>query len=73
MPSGSGAKFGFVLTEYVYGGVPPLATMVHPAYAAPCVPPGQDVVVIDNAPPDAVTVTLAVAVLDPAALVAVSV
>jgi hypothetical protein len=36
-----------------------------------CVPPGQLVVVIDNAPPDDVSVTVADAVTDPAALVAV--
>ena len=62
-----------VLSEYVYGGVPPLATIVQPAYAASCVPPGHEVVVIDNGPPDAVMVTFAVAVTEPAALVAVSV
>jgi hypothetical protein len=33
-----------VLTENVYGGVPPLAESVQPAYAVPCVPPGHDVV-----------------------------
>jgi len=47
--------------------------MVQPAYDAPWVPPGQDVVVISKVPPDAVTVTVAVAVTEPAALVAVSV
>lgn len=62
-----------LLMEYVYGGVPPLATMVHPEYAAPCVPPGHEVVSIVSGPPTAVTVTFAVAVVEPAALVAVSV
>ena len=57
----------------MYGGEPPLATIVQPAYAAPCVPPGHEVVVIANGPPDAVTVTFAVDVAEPAALVAVSV
>jgi hypothetical protein len=47
--------------------------MVQPAYAEPWVPFGQEVVVIANGPPDAVTVTFAVAVVDPTALVAVSV
>jgi len=46
---------------------------VHPAYAAPCVPLGHEVVVIASGPPDSVTVTFAVAVLGPTALVAVSV
>ncbi|HUK54050.1 MAG TPA: hypothetical protein VL099_12240 [Candidatus Binatia bacterium] len=48
---------------------------VQPAYAAPCVPPGHEEVVIVNGPPppDAVTVTCAVDVVEPAALVAVSV
>jgi hypothetical protein len=57
----------------VYGGVPPLAAIVQPAYAACCVPPGHEVVVIFKVPPDAVTVTFAVEVAEPAALVAVSV
>ena len=47
--------------------------MVQPAYAEPWVPPGQEVVVIANAPPDAVTVTFAVDVAEPAVFVAVSV
>ena len=47
--------------------------MVQPAYSAPCVPPGHAVVVIAKGPPDAVTVTFAVALVEPAALVAVSV
>jgi uncharacterized protein with GYD domain len=47
--------------------------IVQPAYAASCVPPGHDVVVIFNGPPDAATVTFAVAVAGPEALVAVSV
>ena len=53
--------------------MPPLAAIVQPAYAAPCVPPGHEVVVIFNRPPDVVTVTFAVDVTEPAALVAVSV
>jgi hypothetical protein len=53
--------------------VPPLAAIVQPAYAVPCVPPGQVVVVIVNGPPGAVTVTFAVDVVEPAALVAVNV
>ena len=60
-------------TENVYGGVPPEAAIAHPAYAAYCVPPGQEVVRIVNAPPDEVTVTVAVDVTEPALLVAVSV
>jgi hypothetical protein len=47
--------------------------MVQAAYAEPWVPPGHEVVVIDSGPPDAVTVTFAVAVFDPVALVTVSV
>jgi hypothetical protein len=31
IPSGSGEKLGFVLTEYVYGVEPPVAMMVQPA------------------------------------------
>ena len=57
----------------MYGGVPPVAAIVQPAYAAPCVPLGQEVVVIANEPPDAVTVTFTVDVVGPLALVAVSV
>lgn len=53
--------------------MPPLAESVQPAYAAPCVPPGQVVVVIESAPPLDVTATCAVAVTAPAALVAVNV
>ena len=53
--------------------MPPLAVIVQPAYAAPCVPPGHDVVVIVNEPLVEVTVTFAVAVVEPAALVAVKV
>ena len=37
------------------------------------VPPGHEVVMIANGPPDAVTVTFAVDVVEPTALVAVSV
>jgi len=37
------------------------------------VPSGQEVVTIDNGPPDVVTVTLAVAVVEPELFVAVSV
>ena len=47
--------------------------MVQPAYAAPCVPPGHVVVVIESGPPAAVTVTFAVAVAEPAVFVAVRV
>jgi hypothetical protein len=47
--------------------------MVQPEYAAPCVPPGHEVVVIANGPPDAVTVTFAVEVTEPPEFVAVSV
>ena len=50
-----------------------MATIVQPAYASPCVPLGHEVVVIASAPPVAVTVTIAVAVVGPDALVAVSV
>jgi hypothetical protein len=52
--------------------VPPLTEIVHPAYAAPCVPSGHEVVVIASGPPvlAADTVTVAVAVTMPAALVA---
>ncbi len=37
-----------MLAEKVYGGEPPLAAIVQPAYAEPCVPPGHEVVVIAN-------------------------
>jgi hypothetical protein len=47
--------------------------MVHPSYGVFWVPPGHEVVVMASAPPDAVTVTWAVAVLEPAALLAVRV
>ena len=50
-----------------------MAVIVQPAYDAPCVPPGQEVVVIAKGPPEVVTVTFAVAVVEPAALVAVNV
>lgn len=73
IPSGSGGKLESVLTENVYGGEPPLATIVQPAYAAPCVPLGHDEVVIVNEPLDAVTVTFAVTEVEPEAFVAVSV
>jgi hypothetical protein len=46
---------------------------VQPAYAAPWIPLGHEAVVIANGPPDAVTVTFAVDVAEPDALVAVSV
>lgn len=46
--------------------------MVQPVYAEPCVPPGHEVVAIDSEPPGAVTVTFTVDVVDPEALVAVS-
>jgi hypothetical protein len=53
--------------------VPPLATIVQSAYAAPCVPPGHETVVIASAPPDVFTVTIAVEVVEPEASLAVSV
>ena len=57
--------------------MPPVAVSVQPAYAAPCVPPGHEVVVSASAPPppppDAVTVSNAVDVTLPAEFVAVSV
>jgi hypothetical protein len=59
--------------EKVYGGVPPLAVIVQPVYAAPCVPPGHELVVIASEPPGAINATFAVDVADPDALVAVSV
>jgi hypothetical protein len=64
-----------VLTAKKYGGVPPLAEIVQPTYAAPWVPAGHEVVVTVSgpAPPAAVTMTLAVELVEPAALVAVSV
>jgi hypothetical protein len=66
-----------VLTEKVYGKDPPLTEMVQPAYAVACVPPGHVEVVIVNGPPDpvvaAVTVTVAVEVVAPVALLAESV
>ena len=46
---------------------------MQPAYAASWVPLGHEVVVMTNAPPDAVTVTFAVDVVEPEALVAVRV
>ena len=50
-----------------------MAAIVQPAYAKPCVPPGQELVVIAKEPPEAVRVTVAVEVAKPEALVAVSV
>jgi hypothetical protein len=47
--------------------------MVQPTYAEPCVPPGQEVAVIVNGLPVVVMVTVAIAVVEPAALAAVSV
>jgi hypothetical protein len=47
--------------------------IVHPAYALLCVPPGHEAVVIFSGPPGAATVTVAVAVFEPAVLVAVRV
>jgi hypothetical protein len=47
--------------------------MVQPAYTAPCVPLGQDEVVIAKAPPADAMLTVAVAVDEPDALVAFSV
>jgi hypothetical protein len=59
----------------MYGEEPPLAEIVQPAYATPWIPPGHEVVVINNGPPAlaAVTVTVAVAVIVPEALLAASV
>jgi hypothetical protein len=47
--------------------VPPVAEIVHPAYAAPWVPPAHEVVVMLSGPPapTAATVTVAVAVVEP--------
>jgi hypothetical protein len=53
--------------------VPPLAEIVQPVYAAPCVPAGHEVVFIVSGLPLAVTVTFAVAVVDPAEFFAVNV
>ena len=53
--------------------MPPLATIVQPPYAAPCVPPGHEVVSMVNGPPAVVMLTCAVAVDEPEALVAVNV
>ncbi len=49
--------------------------MVQPIYAVFCVPPGQEVVVMESVPPldAAPTVTLAAAVVDPDASFAVKV
>ena len=46
---------------------------MQPAYTAPCVPLGHEAVAIVNGPPGAVAVTFAVDVVEPEALVAVSV
>jgi hypothetical protein len=46
---------------------------VQPEYAEPWVPPGQEVVAIDSEPLEVATVTFAVDVVEPEALVAVSV
>jgi len=55
--------------------VPPLTDSVHPAYALSCVPPGQAVVVTVNEPelPAEFTLTVALAVTEPEALIAVRV
>ena len=45
---------------------------MQPVYAVPCVPPGQELVVIASGPPGAINVTAAVVVVDPLALVAVN-
>lgn len=47
--------------------------IVQPVYAAPCVPPGHELVVIASGPPGAINVTVAVVVADPEVLVAVNV
>jgi hypothetical protein len=46
---------------------------MQPAYAAPCIPPGQEVVVIANGPPTDAIVTFVVDVVEPEALLAVRV
>ena len=53
--------------------MPPVAAIVQPAYAAPCVPAGHEIVVIARGLAEEVTVTFAVDVAEPAALVAVNV
>jgi hypothetical protein len=55
----------------VNGKVPPLAAIEQPAYAAPWVPPGHEVVVIISGPPlfTGITVTVAAEVVEPEALV----
>jgi hypothetical protein len=60
------------LNEKVYGKVPPVAEIVQPAYAAPWVPPGQEVVVMISGPPalTAATVTVALEVVEPEELAA---
>jgi hypothetical protein len=75
MPSGNGGKFVSVLTEKVYGGVPPVAEMVQPAYEEPCVPAGHVVVMMESGPLELpeLTVTLAVELEEPEAFVAVRV
>jgi len=63
------------LSEKVYGKVPPVAEMVQPAYAAPWVPPGHEVVVMMSVPPalTAATLTVALAAAEPAEFVTESV
>jgi len=63
------------LNEKEYGGVPPVAEIVQPAYAAPCVPPGHEVVVTLSGPPalTVATETVVVEVIEPEELVADSV
>jgi len=63
------------LNEKVYGGVPPVAEIVQPAYAAPCVPPGHEVVVMISGPPalTVATETVVLEVVEPEELVADSV
>jgi hypothetical protein len=75
IPSGNGGKLALVLTEKEYGGVPPVAEIVQPAYGEPCVPPEHEDVVIRKLPcePPVVTVTVAVEVIEPEAFDAVNV
>jgi hypothetical protein len=73
MPSGRVAYDWDALVEKVYGGVPPLALIIHPTYDVNWIPLGHEVVVIVSGPPAVVTVTVAVAVVEPVAFVAVRV
>lgn len=63
------------MNEKVYGKVPPVAEIAQPAYAAPWVPLGHEVVVMISGPPalTAATVTVALEVVEPEELAADSV